>query len=94
MYRNATHHLGLMMGLLVMLLMTAALVAGQAGASLHETARADAGYRDISPLAQPHGHVAGVDFPAWDLAIEVDPELSRRAVEAAAAVVRDVAELP
>ncbi len=94
MVTNAARHLSLVMGLLMMLLMTAALVAGQAGAPVPASARADAGYRDVSRLNEPRSGTGSASIPAWADDLRVDPALTRRAVEAAAAVVRDFRQAP
>ena len=85
-----------MVSLSVMLLMMVALVAGQAGATLHDTAYAGSGVRH-GDTAPDHGAIrvttSTVDLPDLSMTVEVDIGLAYRAATLASDAFRDLVGL-
>ncbi len=82
-----------MLSLSVMLLMMVAVVAGQAGASLHDTAHAGSGVRHADTLPD-HGEnrytPSAVDLPDLSVTVQVDTGVAHRAATLASDAFREL----
>ena len=85
-----------MVSLSVMLLLMVALVAGQADATLHDTAHAGSGVRHADTLPD-HAAIrvtpSAVDLPDLSITVEVDTGVAQRAATLASDAFRDLVGL-